>query len=550
MYRSPRYTVLLSVILFILLVSACTTPQTPAGDQTSPTDAPLAVYADTATPKAAGPTGQPVVLNPKTGGVLTFAMKEDVTSMDPLKAIMYGDIRLNILVAQQLVAPDRDGKFVGVLAEKWETSPDGKTWTFSLRKGVKFHNGQEMTAEDVKWIFDRIMDEKAGCERRTIFAGIGLKYEVVDAYTFKMTIESGMGPFLSYLATLNRAAIIHRDSYDTEGKVTRIIGTGPFMMDEIKPGESYTLKKFPAYWQKGQPLLDGVVLKVVPDAARRLSMLRGKEIDMIEDPPIADANKLVGSPDPNFTVNVYYINSGDRLVLNTTRPPFDNKNARLAVQSAIDRDVYNEVVYFGLAQVHNQPFSPTDRWYTDVPMVKPDLKQAQEYFKASGLPQGTRVKFMIRDNQKKGAEVIQAMLSQIGFEVEFDVVDAAAWTDKGKKYDYDLTIGTMTGIFDPDRPYGYLTKQSGSNWLVGGYDSEKMNELLLEGRSETDFNKRKRIYTEIVQLIQDDAATIYMMGLPWVEAWRTDVMDYRSGTSPALMMMDASDGMNITWLNR
>jgi peptide/nickel transport system substrate-binding protein len=196
----------------------------------------------------APPPAEPA--GPKAGGTLSFAMKEDVTSLDPLKAIQYGDIRLNILVAQQLIAPDRAGNFVGVLAESWDTSADGMTWTFKLRPNVKFHNGEVVTADDVKWIFDRILDPDVGAAMRSTYAGIGLQSEVLDENTITFTIESGMGPFPSYLALLNRTAIIHRDSYDAEGMVAKIIGTGPFMMDEVRPGESYTVVKFPDYWKR------------------------------------------------------------------------------------------------------------------------------------------------------------------------------------------------------------------------------------------------------------------------------------------------------------
>lgn len=543
MKRSFSWTLLSVFVLLSIALSACGA-QTPAAQP----PAPEATKAPEST-QAPAPTQAPAS-GPKQGGTLTFAMKEDVTSMDPLKAIQYGDIRLNVLVAQQLVAPDRSGKFVGVLAESWDTSADGKTWTFHLRKDVKFHNGQTMTADDVKWIFDRILDEKAGAAMRSTLAGIGLTTEVLDANTIKFTIQSGMGPFLSYLALLNRPAIIHRDSYAADGSVTKIIGTGPFMMAESKPGESYTLKKFPDYWKKGEPLLDGVVLKVITDPAVRLNALRTGEVDMAEELPIADVKALKDKPDPNFNVQVYYINSGERLVMNTTRAPFSDKNARLAVMHAFDRAQYNEAIFFGLGQVHNQPFTPDNIWYLDVPAVQADVTKAAEYFKASGLPQGTKIKMLTMANQKERGEVIQAMLSQVGFEVEMDMVDSAAWTSKGKAYDYDLLLGTMTGIFDPDRPYGYLTKDSGSNWLVGGYNSDKMNELLVAGRAETDLEKRKAIYKQVVQLVQDDAATIYILGLPWVEAWRSDVMGYQPGTSPTLMMMDASDGLNLTWLNR
>lgn len=570
MKKNNHWILLVRLLVLVVLLASCAPQATPQPAATQPpaaaetaapapaeTDAPAPAETEAAAPvetEAAAPVeteaAAPAAGEPKMGGTLTFAMKEDVTSMDPLKAIQYGDIRLNILVAQQLVAPDRSGNFVGVLAETFEKSADGKEWTFNLRQGVKFHNGEEMKADDVKWIFDRILDEANGAAMRSSFAGIGLQVEVVDDYTVKMTIEKGMGPFLSYLALLNRPAIIHRDSYNTDGTVSTIIGTGPFMMSESKPGESYTLVKNPDYWVAGQPYLDSVVLKVITDPNARLNALRVGDVDMTEELPIAEVKKLQETPDPNFTAQVYYFNSGARFVLNHTRPPFDNLDARKAVMYAFDREIFNEGVYFGLGQVHNQPFIPTDVWSLDMPIVAADPVKAKEHFAASGLAEGTEITMLLMPNQKDSAEIIDAMLAPVGFKVNFEIVDSAAWTSKGQAYEYDMIMGTMTGIFDPDRPYGYLQKEAGGNWLVGGYDNPAMTELLEAGRLEADVDKRKEIYTQVLKLVEEDVATLYVVGLPWVEAWRNDVVGYQPGTSPALMMMDASDGLNVTWLDR
>ncbi len=164
------------------------------------------------------------------------------------------------------------------------------------------------------------------------------------------------------------------------------------------------------------------------------------------------------------------------------------------------------------------------------------MTKAKEYFKASGLPEGTPVKFLLMANQKDKGEVIQAMLGQVGFERGVRRSRLGRVEQQGhRRYDYDLLLGTMTGIFDPDRPYGYLTKASGSatGWC-GGYDSAQMNDLLAAGKGEVDVAKRQAIYKQVVQLVQDDAATIYVLGLPWVEAWQNTVKGYQPGTSPAL----------------
>ncbi len=538
MNHTVRWILLTVLVAVALLAGACV----PAANSTE-----ASLSADAKASEEALPAAE---AGSQREGVLSFAMKEDITSLDPLKAIQYGDIRLNSLVVQQLVAPNRAGQFVGVLAESWQTSADGKEWIFKLRPGVKFHNGMALTADDVKWVFDRILDENAGAAMRSTFVKIGLQVEVVDPQTVKMTIESGQGPFLSYLALLNRAAIIHRDSYDDAGNVTTMIGTGPFMLESYKPGESYTLKRFESYWKTGEPVLAGVVLRVITDPVARLNALRTGEVDMAEEMPIADVKALLENPNPDYTVQVYYFNSGARLVLNHTRAPFNDLNARRAVQYAFDRQAYNEAVYFGLGQVHNQPFVPNDIWYVDVPLVQPDLEKAKEYFRASGLPEGTEIIMLLMPNQKDSAEIIDAMLSQVGFKVKFDIVDSAAWNSRGRALDYDLLMGTMTGIFDPDRPYGYLSPDSSGNWLVGGYSNPEMSKLLGQGISVTDVSQRRQIYTQVLNLVQEDVATIYVVGLPWVEGWQNYVKGYQPGNSPLLMMMDASDGLNTTWLDQ
>ena len=546
MKRTAYWTIAALVLVLGLVLSACQ----PAAEPTQAPPPAAATEAPAAQPtEAPAPTEEPAAEGPKYGGVLTFAMKEDVTTFDPHKSIQYADKRLNSLLAQQLVAADNTGKFVGVLAESWETSDDGLVWTFHLRPGVKFHNGAEMTADDVKWVFDRILSKDSGAAMRSTYVKIGLQVEVVDPATVKMTITSGAGPFLSYLGLLNRPAIVHRDGYDADGNATTIIGTGPFMLDSFKVGESYTLKKFDEYWVEGQPYLDGVILSVITDPVVRLNALRTGEVDMVEELPIADVKQLVENQDPNFTVEVYYFNSDARLVMNHTRPPFNDLNARQAVQYAFDRNAYNEAVYFGLGQVHNQPFVPDDIWHLDVPMIEPDIEKAKEYFAASGLPEGTEITMLLMANQKDAAEIVDAMLSQVGFKVKFDVVDSAAWNARGKEMDFDMLMGTMTGIYDPDRPYGYLTQSSSSNWLVGGYSNPTMDQLLIDGIASIDIDARKAIYTEVLQLVHDEAATMFIVGLPWVEGWQNYVKGYQP-CATFLMDEDASNGLHVTWLDK
>jgi peptide/nickel transport system substrate-binding protein len=526
------------LLLMIIIFGGCVSP---VGYRK--TDASPKIGANITAQVLTSPANTPVTAR-TSNNRLIFGMKQPVTTLDPLRAVQYGDIRLNHLVAQQLVAPDMNGNFVGVLAEKWAVSPDGKEWVFDLRKGVHFHNGMEMIADDVRWIFDRIEDPKTQSNLRTVFAGMNLHTSVINRYQVRFQMDSGMGSFLSYLSLLNRAAIIHRDSYDENGKVLKIIGTGPFQMGPYINGQYYILNKFPDYWKRGEPLLDEVELRVIPDANSRYEQLKAGTIDMTEELPFSQVKRMLNDPDPEIILDLHYINSDERLVMNQRRLPFSNKNSRLAVMNAIDREIYNQAIFHGLGQVHNQPFSFNDPWYLDYPIPKANLVQAKKYFEASGNSKGTSVEFLITPDQSDRAEIIRMMLAEVGFIVKIKAVQPAEWNSLGMAYQYDLLLGTMSGVFDPDRPYGYLSGKSGSNWLVGGYDSPEMNNLIEAGRSEINIEKRKETYKKILELVEKDAATMYLTGLPWVEAWRSYVSGYRSGNAPVLMWMDASEGLN------
>ena len=386
---------------------------------------------------------------------------------------------------------------------------------------------------------------------RSAYTGIKLQSEVVDKSTIKFTIESGMGPFPSYLALLNRSAIIHRDSYDAEGKVAKIIGTGPFMMDAVKPGESYTLVKNPNYWKAGEPLLDSVVLKVITDPVVRLNALRTGEVDMAEELPMADVKKLVDTPDPDFTVQVYYINSGERLVMNT--PACARSTTRMPawrLQAVFDREQYNEAIFFGLGQTHNQPFTPDNVWRLDVPTVMPDLTKAKEYFKASGLPEGTPVKFLLMANQKDKGEVIQAMLGQVGLRGGVRRRGLGRVEQQGPGLRLRPAAGHHDGHLRPGPPLrlpdqGQRRQLAGRRLRLGADERAAGRGQRRDQRGQAPGDLQAGGGTGASGRSHDLRA-----GPALGRGVAQHRKDYQPGTSPALMMMDASDGLNKAWLDK
>jgi peptide/nickel transport system substrate-binding protein len=538
----------------LLEVLGCT-PTTPAAVPTSapPTAAPAAkAAAPTSAPaaKPAAPTGAP-----KRGGSLTLAIHEDLTSIDPHKLQGVGDILIQGLMIQPLVTGNAKDEIEPVLAESFKTDDGGKTWTFKLRQGVKFHNGKELTAEDVKWSIDRLLNKDVAAILYTVFTPINLKTTVVDKYTVKMEISGGYGAFLSNLSQSTRAGIMHPDSVGADGQVTVPIGTGPYQYVDRQPGVDFKAKRHEAYWQMapdGQPLpyIDSLTIKIAADASTRLNGLRSGELEFITNPPLNEVQKWVESKPPDgMGFKKWFYNYSDYLGLNSRRKPFDDVRLRQAVRYTLDREALNKGMYFGLGEVHNQPFKTTSSWYLDVPTVKRDVAKAKQLLQDAGAASGVDATMLVWSPlQDKLAEVSQAQLSEIGFRVKLDKRDPANFLKELPSYNWDIATLVIGTIFHPDRPYSYLDHTHLSHPNVGGYDNPEIEKLLQQGRDEPDMAKAKAIYKTIVEKgIEEVGTPLYTTNLPVVDAWRDYVQGF-DAFGYDLVSINAEMGLHKTWI--
>jgi peptide/nickel transport system substrate-binding protein len=514
----------------------------PAAQAAAPTSAPAA--------KPAAPSG-----TPKRGGMLTLAIHEDLTSMDPHKLQGVGDILIQGLMAQPLVTGNAKDEIEPVLAESYKTDDGGKTWTFNLRQGVKFHNGKEMTAEEVKWSLDRVLNKDVGAILYTVLTPINLKTTVVDKYTVKMEISGGYGSFLSNLAQSTRAAILHPDSAGADGQVTVPIGTGPFQYVDRQPGVEFKAKRHESYWQKaadGQllPYIDALTIKIAADASTRLNGLRSGEVEFITNPPLNEVQKWVDTKPPDgLGFKKWFYNYSDYLGLNSRRKPFDDVRLRQAVRYTLDRDALNQGMYFGLGEVHNQPFKTTSSWYLDVPTVKRDLAKAKQLMQDAGVGGGVDATMLVWSPlQDKLAEVSQAQLSEVGIRMKLDKRDPANFLKELPSYNWDIATLVIGTIFHPDRPYSYLDRTHLSHPNVGGYDNPEIENLLQQGRNEPDMAKAKAIYKTIVEKgIEEVGTPLYTTNLPVVDAWRDYVQGF-DAFGYDLVSINAEMGLHKTWI--
>lgn len=506
---------------------------------------------------ALGGSASPAGGTPKRGGTITAATDQDLGTTDPHKTSTGADPYIWAgMVTEGLVGADAKDNLVPVLAETVKSENGGKTWTFTLRKGIKFHNGREMTADDVKWTFDRIADPKSGALLSATFRQMGFKTTVVDPYTVRVDITTGIGTFLSVLATTSRAAILAKESASPDGTIAKPIGTGPFEFVGWKPGSTIDVKAATGYWRKGAddkplPYLDKVTATIVPDATTRVAALTAGQVDLITAPPDVSArNWLAGKPPTGVnlirvpTDAIYYFS------LNTRRAPFNNVKARLAVAAILDRKAINDAVYFGAGTPVDQPFKPTSQWYVKDPLPTPDLAKAKQLMQEAGLASGVDITLLTWiPTHEQSALVLQSQLAQIGIRAKLDKRQAADFLKQAAAFEFDIATLQIGSIYHPDRPYGYLASNHPSHAYVGGYDDPALDALLAKARDEADVAKAQALYKEVYETYVKGVGTpIYTLQPPLFEADRDYVKDYSTVLAGTWVASDGSVGLQKTWL--
>ena len=306
---------------------------------------------------AAGPAS---AQEPKRGGVLRIAERE-APGLDPHLSISFLTHSYVSLTYSQLVrfpnGPEQksptDFSILPDLAEKWVVSKDGKVYTFSLRKGVRFHNkppvnGRELTADDVKYSLERFMAKSNFRDRFEPVQAI----DAVDRYTVRITLKEPYAPFLNHLANPSFCAILPREAeekFKDFNHPDAVIGTGPFVLKSYDKGVRVVFEKNPAYFMKGLPYLDGAVIDITPDAAARLSVLRaGKaELPHIWGWISPEESRSLKQTNPEMSVTPYQVIGQGFIYMRTDRAPFNDIQVRRAIALAIDRKGWNDALLFG-----------------------------------------------------------------------------------------------------------------------------------------------------------------------------------------------------------
>ena len=442
---------------------------------------------------------------------LVIAQGADAKSLDPHASNDNPSSRIRVQIYDRLMDLDDNGVPQPMLAESWER-PDDKTIIFHLRKGVKFHNGDEMKASDVKFSLERAL---ASPEVSHILTGIN-SVEVLDDYTVKVTTEKPMAAILNNLAHTTIAILSEKATKEAGDKFGQNpVGSGPYKFVSWQSGDRVTLEAFPEYWQGEAPVKNVVFRNIVEETNRTIGLETG-ELDIIYDIQGMDKNKL--KDDDRFVVIEGPQVSMTYLGFNMKKAPYDNPKVREAISYAIDQKPIIDTVFLGAGEPANSIIGPNVWGYYDVEKYTQDIEKAKALLAEAGYPNGFKAKIWVNDNpvRRDTAVILQDQLKQIGIDLAIETVEWGAFLDGTARGDHEMfLLGWGTVTRDPD--YGMYELISTATMGAAGnrsfYSNPTVDKLLEEGRTELDPEKRKAIYKEIQEIIRKDIP-MYMIIYP------------------------------------
>ena len=425
-----------------------------------------------------------------------------------------------------LVALDKDFNVVPSLAKDWDVSDDGLVYTFYLEEGVKFHNGEEFTADHVKLTYDAYLDPDNAYKYNGDFNMIDT-VEVLDDYTVKITLSKAYAPFLAGIAS-GVKPILCEDSFreDEDGilRADGMVGTGPYKFVEWEPEDHFTVERFDDYWA-GKPNVKKVVFKCVTEDIVRLSGLQAGDLDLIISPPQADVLAYLDSPEDGEWMIGKLDGTQAWMVCVTFNfnpdldfPTKDNKKLRQAIQYALDTEAITQLVTKGLASNDHGGWPAANVWGSGVSDVKQDIEKAKQLLAEAGYPDGMDMVMCTTDliNMDKLAEMVQAQLAEIGINVEVQSNELAKFFDRENRVDdYDIKTTGHSVSVDPG-PLWNLVLRGGSpaNWWLGYYNTPEIDTMLDEAEVSTDVTERQALYKEIYEIIKEDAGAIWVWNEP------------------------------------
>jgi len=493
---------------------------------------------------------------PSHGGRLVFGIRSDITALNPFLRTSSTNYYVRGLAYEALLDFDKTGKLVPSLAQSWSVSPDGKSYTFRLRTGVKFHNGKELTAEDVKWSADYALDPKNNASGFTI-----LKYlqavNVKDSLTVEFVLKQPMGAFLNLLATVRAFPVVPKGSVPegTAKVLNPAPGTGPFIFKEHKPAREMVFARNKNYWQKDLPYLDELVLKPVPEDQVRFISVRSGDLDMIERTPYVAIRKLLAGGSPELKTTEVKYAGYRRLLFNVADPPFNNLKLRQAVLYALDKRKYIEGAFWGFGQPVDQVFPQESPWRVKLPEIQPDPAKARALLKEAGLGPDLEVELSGVKSEEEELQVIQQQLVGAGFKAKVLVLDRGARGSRESRGDFMMVLSGSDIPNDPEEEYPSEfgcaeeeVKAKNRTENSSGYCNPEVDRLLEEASKSMDHKKRYELFARVTRILHEEIPGIPLVFVPRFFTYQNKVKGFDTDFDGRFNMTTA--GFSRVWIAR
>ena len=471
----------------------------------------------------------------KRGGTLKAGMKVGIETMDGRSVTGLQSFQIFYNIYSKLLRyTQEDGKLklVGDLAKSWEWEDD-TTLVINLHEDAVFHNGEPVTANDVKYTFSS-MYEKPEYTASLLFPR-EVTVEARDEHT--AVFNTGEKPFASLESNLGFVVGIINEKADKNGDMSRKpIGSGPFQFEEWVDGDHVYISRFNDYWKTDAegtqlPYLDRIEFTIYPEVQTKLTNLQQGGLDWIDLVPRKDVKKVRNND------SLVTMESGPGAFMgimqfNTTQPPFSDPNIRKAALHAINWEAIMQIAFHGVGQIGtNNPLPPSSGWDLNVdnPYSGTNVEKAKSLIEQSEVDHTIKfTNYVTRGDEVriKMQELIQSMLkSDLGMNPEIRIVEGSITFEKLSNNDFGYSISGFNGMFDPDQIFSVNLKD-GAFFNYGGYANDTVEDLLKKGRQTLDKQQRVEIYTQIKEQYTNDAAKYYPYWDNAVYAMQPSVKNY------------------------
>lgn len=502
---------------------------------------------------------------PTTGGTFITAITDDPVSLNGIYANDGASVSVLSFIFNPLTLGGENWgtEITGDLAESWSVSDDGLTWTFNLHQGVLWHDGEELTAEDVVYTFETIQtseEDIAPFRPRFMQGDSPIQFAAVDDYTVVATLDEPNASLFTDISVPIVPKHVLEGQDLREGPFNRQpVGTGPFKVAEWNTAESIVLEANEDYF-RGRPCIDRLIFRIIPDEQTQVAALQTGEVDFLPNIPGASVPTFEGNPD--FTISIAEQDSLFQMFFNLENPKYQDVQVRQALMIAIDRQAVVDIVRQGYGVVHNSHFDHVVPFYEQDKLggYDYDPDRAGELLDEAGISDtdGDGIRDVdgepwvvnilsfaggFRDYSDY-AVVVQAYWEDIGIQTELELRDLSTMVEQiyqERKVDKPFEVLTSGWSVIGPEPNSYAnfyiwTDALGPN--IANYRNEEVNNLFEQARTETDFDTRMAIYEQIEAILWEELPTLplYRNTEPAVVSSRFNIED---------AMLDISLGTNF-----